>query len=490
MKTIDVQKQPVLSPGRVLQIAVTGVKYRLFRAIVTVAVIVVAMAFLMNILTESLIKRSVAESVRDQIAELHRVDRWIARLSVPQSGEAIVQALAASADDITVLEELVIFSGYTANELRALQPLAEAAVTYLTFFNELNYGRRRVLVGPVESIRVFDRLQEERHRHTFSTNLAEMRTVRFPATQNEFFDFLDEWSALDDFVKATREGQANAISRIDKTLEGRTITEALRDVDSAFGEQVRAAGFALSPETAAALVRDVEQLDYTLMIEGTINQAGVRQAVAAVRDVLPGDVTTSMIWTMLRQPDRAAWFLEVMRDNELDTRSLTPERLSELAIARAHTRLLLVAERQTMDAGGGFLGIGTRMTWLAMVSMLVCAVGIANAMLMSVTERFREIATLKCLGALDAFIMSVFLIEAGLLGIIGGIGGALAGFVLATLRMGFTFQSLLWPALPWADIGVAAVIAVVVGMFLAAVSAVYPSFRAARLAPMEAMRIE
>ncbi|NCC92832.1 MAG: hypothetical protein EOM10_06060, partial [Opitutae bacterium] len=60
MKKIDVQNQPVLPPRRVLQIALTGVKYRLFRATVTVAVIVVAMAFLMNILTESLIKRAVA----------------------------------------------------------------------------------------------------------------------------------------------------------------------------------------------------------------------------------------------------------------------------------------------------------------------------------------------------------------------------------------------------------------------------------------------
>jgi ABC-type antimicrobial peptide transport system permease subunit len=143
-----------------------------------------------------------------------------------------------------------------------------------------------------------------------------------------------------------------------------------------------------------------------------------------------------------------------------------------------------------MDASGGFMGIGTRMTWLALVSMLVCAVGIANAMLMSVTERFREIATLKCLGALDAFIMSVFLIEAGLLGIVGGLGGAIAGFLLAGTRMAFAFKSLLWDAFPWQEVFVAGLISILVGMLLAAISAVYPSFRAARLAPMEAMRIE
>jgi putative ABC transport system permease protein len=111
-------------------------------------------------------------------------------------------------------------------------------------------------------------------------------------------------------------------------------------------------------------------------------------------------------------------------------------------------------------------------------------------MLMSVTERFREIATLKCLGALDAFIMSVFLIEAGLLGFFGGVGGAVAGLLLAGARMAVTFQDLMWTAFPLTDVLIAGLLSIGVGMVLAAVSAVYPSLRAARLAPMEAMRIE
>ena len=86
--------------------------------------------------------------------------------------------------------------------------------------------------------------------------------------------------------------------------------------------------------------------------------------------------------------------------------------------------------------------------------------------------------------------MSVFLIEAGLLGIVGGLGGAIAGFLLAGTRMAFAFKSLLWDAFPWQEVFVAGLISVLVGMLLAAISAVYPSFRAARLAPMEAMRIE
>ena len=490
MKPIDVQNQPVLSPGRVFQIAVTGVKYRLFRAVVTVAVIVVAMAFLMNILTESLIKRAVAESVRDQIQEMHRVERWIARLSMPQPADEVLARLADEETSASYLGELAVMSGYSEDAMEALTPAAREATEYLQFFEELDYGRRRVLVGPAESTRIFDRLRDEERWHRFVSSLADMPTVRFPAPLAEFEAFLETWTELRAFLDAVRDGQSQAIAGLQEELGETPVAQALRDADGAFGDRVREVGFALSPETAAELVVDVQRLDYTQLIEGTINVHGIRQAVAAERDILPGDVSIRMIWRMLHNRERAEWFLDVMRENDVDPEGLTAEMLESIAAERERARLLQVAERQTMEAGGGLMGIGTRMTWLAFVSMLVCAVGIANAMLMSVTERFREIATLKCLGALDAFIMTVFLIEAGLLGLVGGLGGAVAGLLLAGIRMAVVFRSLLVGAFPLGEILIAGLISIGVGMLLAAISAVYPSFRAARLAPMEAMRIE
>lgn len=490
MKKIDVQNQPVLPPGRVFQIALTGVKYRLFRAAVTVAVIVVAMAFLMNILAESLIKRSVAESVREQIVDMHRVDRWIARLSMARPAEEILAQMADAELPEEDARELLAMSELDEAALAELRPAAVQAVRYLRFFDDLNYGRRRVLVGPAESVQVFDRLAGEREWAQFESSLGDMLTVRFPTQVEEFRAFLAGWGELRGVVEKTRAGQAAALAAIRGELGETQLVTALRGADGEFGERLRVAGFALSEEAAAALAAEVGRLEHDLRVEATINNPGIRQAVAALRDVLPGDVTMQMIWNLLRNRERAEWFLEVMRENEVDPGDLTAAELEELAEHRAHTRLLSAAERQTVDAGGGLLGIGMRMTWLALVSMLVCAVGIANAMLMSVTERFREIATLKCLGALDGFIMTVFLIEAGLLGLVGGIGGAVVGFVLASARMAVTFRSLLWHAFPWNDVLVAGLISIGVGMVLAAVSAVYPSFRAARLAPMEAMRIE
>lgn len=490
MKKIDVQNQPVLSPGRIIQIAVTGVKYRLFRAVVTVAVIIVAMAFLMNILTESLIKRAVADSVREQIEDLHRVDRWIARLAMPQSGEELLFVLAEEEAPSPVLGEISTMSGLSVEALLNIQPQAQEAVRYLTFFDNVDFGRRRVLVGPVQGVAIFDRLADERAWHQFTSHLADMRTLRFPAELSAFQDFLGEWPDLLATLNTIRQGQERSIEQVRDAIGDRSLLSALADAEGDVGDLIRQAGFSLTDETAALLARDVRRVQNTQLIEATINIAPVRQAVAAERDVLPGDVTMRMIWRLLRNQDRAEWFLGVMRDAELDTGDLTAERLEAIADQRAYARLLTVAEQQTLEAQGGLMGIGMRMTWLAFVSMLVCAVGIANAMLMSVTERFREIATLKCLGALDAFIMSIFLIEAGLLGLVGGLGGALAGLILAGSRMAIIFQSLLWTAFPWQEILIAGLISIGVGILLAAVSAVYPSFRAARLAPMEAMRIE
>ena len=72
----------------------------------------------------------------------------------------------------------------------------------------------------------------------------------------------------------------------------------------------------------------------------------------------------------------------------------------------------------------------SKQTWLISLSLLVCVVGIANAMLMSVTERFREIGTMKCLGALDTFIVKLFLLESTFQGFAGTSAGIVIGFLL------------------------------------------------------------
>jgi len=129
-------------------------------------------------------------------------------------------------------------------------------------------------------------------------------------------------------------------------------------------------------------------------------------------------------------------------------------------------------------------------TWLAILALLVCLVGIANAMFMTVQERFREIGTMKCLGALDGFIVKLFVLESSALGFIGTIVGVVLGLLMSSIRQLIVYG---WPTAsyyPFGNILVAGVLAAFIGLFLSIGAAIFPAQKAARMEPVEAMRVE
>jgi ABC-type lipoprotein release transport system permease subunit len=128
--------------------------------------------------------------------------------------------------------------------------------------------------------------------------------------------------------------------------------------------------------------------------------------------------------------------------------------------------------------------------WLLGLALLVAFVGILNAMLMSVTERFREIGTMKCLGALDGFIVRLFLIESLFQGIVGTTIGIVAGLLLSILGASISYGGDAWRNLPMRDVGMAGLFCLAVGIGLTIAGAVYPAWTAARMQPIAAMRVE
>jgi putative ABC transport system permease protein len=140
--------------------------------------------------------------------------------------------------------------------------------------------------------------------------------------------------------------------------------------------------------------------------------------------------------------------------------------------------------RQIVEATAGATTMLTGLLGaVAAVSLLVGGIGIMNIMLVSVTERTREIGIRLAVGAVEGQVLLQFLVEAVILSLFGGLIGVLSGIALAgfgTARLGVPF--LLDPTIILIAFGFAALIGIVFGYF--------PARRAARLDPIEALRRE
>ena len=140
--------------------------------------------------------------------------------------------------------------------------------------------------------------------------------------------------------------------------------------------------------------------------------------------------------------------------------------------------------RQIVQAAAGATTVLTGLLGaVAAVSLLVGGIGIMNIMLVSVTERTREIGIRLAIGAVEGQVLLQFLVEAVMLSLFGGLIGVLGGLALAglgTARLNLPF--LLDPTIILVAFGFSALVGVMFGYF--------PARRAARLDPIEALRRE
>ena len=169
--------------------------------------------------------------------------------------------------------------------------------------------------------------------------------------------------------------------------------------------------------------------------------------------------------------------------------------------------------RSLITAGGIFLGIAffssvrasglfpvgegaearaaaNRQQWLAVMALLVCFVGIMNSMLMSVTERFKEIGTMKCLGALDSFIVKLFFIEAVLMGFIASALGWLLGWLITSVVHLITSGTKDFGAAFWTGSISQAVLSIAIGAGITLFAGIPPAMRVAAMPAAAALRSE
>ena len=139
--------------------------------------------------------------------------------------------------------------------------------------------------------------------------------------------------------------------------------------------------------------------------------------------------------------------------------------------------------KQAQDLQDLSSSTNSQLIWIASISLLVGGIGVMNIMLVSVTERTREIGLKKAIGAKKSRILGQFLTEAAVLTSLGGIVGVGAGIGLAEIISHVT-------SAPVAISVPSIIIAVVFSMVIGIIFGLLPSFKAANLNPIDALRHE
>lgn len=205
-----------------------------------------------------------------------------------------------------------------------------------------------------------------------------------------------------------------------------------------------------------------------------------------------GDKTCMIPLTNARQhylSPKTSFTISVLADNVTSLESAISEATGTFRVVRGmrageennfevirsdNLSKMLVDNLYEVQVAGFLIGI---------ITLLGAAIGLMNIMLVSVTERTREVGVRKALGATKAFIRMQFLVEAITISVLGGLAGIVFGIMIGNVVSSFIGGGFI---IPWLWITVGVIICFVVGV----VSGIYPAIKASNLDPIESLRFE
>ena len=531
MEEIIIKKQRQMTFAETLDFCISSIRHRFMRSLLTLSVVILAVAFFMFLQCSNIFRNSVKEGVEKEILESRKASRILNMLYAPSTEKDFVAMLVDARKSPGDFNRMAKMLNKNESQMRSFVDYAAKEMVYLRYFEKLEFGKRKELFGQLKDSAQLEMLLDKDKLATFKTQLRELGGIKLPGNGTvELESFLSgyadyrkdlkqsynklmelqkhpDFPRYDDNKKDLKESQILAKHLLKLNKEGR--------LEKEWREKLSKLNIMITDEEMKAIIDYLDIQDRTNKIKALLSDPAYRQRWRQVygkkqysrMDEKLAHLDTNKTWRVFNEASDAQKLLELRRlqhtiyfgEDAEKAKKLGLEELKQVsredleAIREYNDKqtelkdLELQLDINTLDDAKGFT---PDQIYLMCLSFLVCVVGITNAMLMSITERFREIATLKCLGATDSFILIQIVLEAMIQGVIGGIIGMFLGFAVALFSSIFQVGFRVFASFDWSMIGFAALFSLLAGVLLSVLSSLYPSAKAARMAPMEAMRVE